>query len=52
MLGSLIDWAKAAGAEGLCLQVEASNQPARKLYGGLGLAELYRYHYQREPASS
>lgn len=52
MLASLIDWAKAAGAEGLCLQVEASNRPARNLYGGLGLKELYRYHYRREPVSS
>jgi GNAT superfamily N-acetyltransferase len=52
MLGSLIDWAKTAGAEGLCLQVEATNQPARKLYGGFGLKELYRYHYRREPVSS
>jgi GNAT superfamily N-acetyltransferase len=51
MLASLIDWGKAAGAEGLCLQVEASNQPARRLYSGLGLKELYRYHYRREPVS-
>jgi GNAT superfamily N-acetyltransferase len=52
MLASLIDWGKAAGAEGFCLQVEASNQPARRLYSGLGSKELYQYHYRREPVSS
>jgi len=49
MLSALIGWARTAGAEGVCLQVEADNQPAISLYRSLGLAELYRYHYRREP---
>jgi len=49
MLSSLIEWARTAGAEGVCLQVEAGNEPAISLYRSLGLRELYRYHYRREP---
>jgi ribosomal protein S18 acetylase RimI-like enzyme len=49
VVGALALWARDAGAEGACLQVEASNAPARALYRGFGLAtELYRYHYRRE----
>ncbi len=51
MLNGLFAWAAAAGAWGVCLQVEAPNAPAIALYQGLGLTtELYRYHYRREPA--
>lgn len=51
MLNGLCGWAAAAGARGVCLQVEAPNAPAIALYRGLGLTnELYRYHYRREPA--
>ena len=51
MLNGLFAWAVAAGARGVCLQVEAPNAPAIALYQGLGLTtELYRYHYRREPA--
>jgi ribosomal protein S18 acetylase RimI-like enzyme len=47
---SLAAWAAAAGAEGVCLEVVADNRPALALYEGIGLAaELYRYHYRREP---
>ena len=49
IIASLASWARASGATGACLQVEAGNTPARTLYRGLGLAELYRYHYRREP---
>jgi ribosomal protein S18 acetylase RimI-like enzyme len=52
VVGALAHWAREASAEGACLQVEASNEPARALYRGFGLAtELYRYHYRREPAA-
>jgi GNAT superfamily N-acetyltransferase len=50
VIASLASWARDSGATGACLQVEASNAPARALYAGFGLAELYRYHYRREPA--
>jgi N-acetylglutamate synthase len=50
VIAALADWARKAGAEGACLQVEAGNAPARALYDRFGLsAELYRYHYRREP---
>jgi N-acetylglutamate synthase len=50
LLNALFAWAAAAGARGVCLQVEAPNAPAIALYKGLGLTtELYRYHYRREP---
>jgi ribosomal protein S18 acetylase RimI-like enzyme len=50
LVSGLAAWAKANGADGLCLEVEAANLPARALYDGLGFTtELYRYHYRREP---
>jgi N-acetylglutamate synthase len=49
VIASLAFWARDSGAEGACLQVEASNAPARALYAGFGLSELYRYHYRRQP---
>jgi GNAT superfamily N-acetyltransferase len=49
VIASLALWARDSGAEGACLQVEASNTPARALYARFGLSELYRYHYRREP---
>jgi N-acetylglutamate synthase len=49
VIASLASWAQGSGATGACLQVEAGNAPARALYQSLGLAELYRYHYRREP---
>lgn len=49
-LQALIAWGKSAGAKELCLQVEAHNAPAQKLYRGLGMdREIYRYHYRRAP---
>jgi GNAT superfamily N-acetyltransferase len=49
VIASLAFWARDCGATGVCLQVEAGNAPARALYAGFGLSELYRYHYRREP---
>jgi GNAT superfamily N-acetyltransferase len=48
-IAGLAAWAQRSGATGACLQVEAKNAPARELYRGFGLAELYRYHYRRAP---
>ena len=50
VIASLASWARDNGATGACLEVEAGNAPARALYAGFGLAELYRYHYRREAA--
>jgi len=52
VIASLALWAQDGGATGACLQVEAGNMPARALYQSLGLAELHRYHYRREPPQS
>jgi GNAT superfamily N-acetyltransferase len=49
VIAALATWARDSGASGACLEVEANNAPARALYARLGLAELYRYHYRREP---
>jgi N-acetylglutamate synthase len=50
VLGALAAWGADNGATGVCLQVEATNAPARALYDGFGLkTELYRYHYRRQP---
>lgn len=49
IIASLACWARDSGATGACLQVEAGNAPARALYDGFGLSELYRYHYRRQP---
>jgi len=51
VLGALAAWAKAEGAIGACLQVQADNAPALPLYHSIGLTtELYRYHYRRGPS--
>ena len=48
-VGSLIGWARRAGASAACLQVVADNAPGRALYASLGFSkELYRYHYRRK----
>ena len=50
---TLAAWAKENGVRGACLEVEAGNLPARRLYDAIGLKrELYRYHYRREPRRS
>ena len=53
VVASLAAWARAEGARGVCLQVEASNTPARALYDRFGLTtELYRYGYRRQPEAA
>jgi GNAT superfamily N-acetyltransferase len=51
MLAALLAWGRAAGATGVCLQVQADNT-AVALYTSLGLRPLYRYRYLREPERS
>lgn len=52
-LSALIDWAATRGAQGVCLQVEATNERGMRLYRRLGLRqELYRYDYRREPGAA
>jgi GNAT superfamily N-acetyltransferase len=47
LLLSALKWARLRGAKHAWLQVQADNFAARRLYGTLGFAELYRYHYRR-----
>ena len=52
LIAAMFDWAAAQGASGVCLQVEATNDPALDLYRGLGLrTERFRYHYRRAPGT-
>jgi GNAT superfamily N-acetyltransferase len=44
-----LDWAKAQGASTGWLQVEADNKTALNLYGSLGFAAIYPYHYRGQP---
>ncbi len=46
---SALKWARLRGAKYAWLQVEASNEPALKLYRKIGFREAYRYHYRRPP---
>lgn len=47
-LASLFGWGRSLGAETVCLQVIADNEPALRLYRGLGLRQtLFAYHYRR-----
>jgi len=53
VVGSLMTWAAGKGATLSCLQVEAENAPARRLYKKLGYeTELYRYQYWRDAATA
>lgn len=47
---SALKWARLRGAKEAWLQVEADNNPARRLYESIGFTELYRYHYRRPGA--
>jgi GNAT superfamily N-acetyltransferase len=47
VMAALAFWARAGGAGGVCLPVAADNAPARALYAGMGLREVYHYHYRR-----
>jgi GNAT superfamily N-acetyltransferase len=46
---SLIGWALSRGANQGYLQVETENEPALKLYSGLGFKEAYQYWYRVRP---
>lgn len=48
---ALMHWALADGAQRAYLQVRDQNEAARRLYAGLGFADLYAYHY-RVPAGT
>lgn len=45
LLLHLLRWGKARGGENAYLQMVASNDPARRLYAGLGFREQYQYWY-------
>ncbi len=47
LMAGLTDWALRQAAEGLYLQVEVDNGPARALYDRLGFEDAYPYHYRR-----
>lgn len=49
VMAALTDHALRAGATTGLLGVEADNEPALRLYEGLGFTEHHRYHYRREP---
>jgi N-acetylglutamate synthase len=46
LVKSLLAWGWTQGASASYLQVLRRNDAARELYGGLGFAEAYRYHYR------
>lgn len=49
----LLSIAAGQGARTVYLQVEADNEPARRIYHRLGLADAYAYHYRIEaPAAA
>jgi ribosomal protein S18 acetylase RimI-like enzyme len=48
---SALKWARLRGARQAWLQVEADNAPALSLYGSLGFAKVYDYHYRRPPGA-
>ena len=45
------EWAIRCGASTMSLQVVGTNGPALAMYGRLGYAERYRYHYLERLAS-
>jgi N-acetylglutamate synthase len=49
IVGALMRWAAESGADQAYLQVVGGNAPALSLYGRLGFAEAYRYHYRLPP---
>jgi ribosomal protein S18 acetylase RimI-like enzyme len=48
----LLARAASAGARVAYLQVEATNQPARRVYDGLGFQHGYTYHYRQRPSGA
>ncbi|MDY0871978.1 GNAT family N-acetyltransferase [Dongia rigui] len=48
LVGAMLAFGITQGVEGACLQVVADNEPAIRLYRGMGFSrELYRYRYWR-----
>jgi GNAT superfamily N-acetyltransferase len=45
-------WAALHGADRLYLQVEAENDPAKRLYAGAGFVRSHGYHYRIAPVST
>ncbi len=52
VLSTIAAWACARDARRLYLQVEKSNDVARRLYQGAGFTELATYHYRVGPATT
>ena len=50
LMAALTAWAGDQGAGHLYLQVEEDNEPAQRLYAGLGFDFAYHYHYRRAAA--
>jgi ribosomal protein S18 acetylase RimI-like enzyme len=49
VVSELLRWGRDRGAARSYLQVEADNEPALRLYAGLGFHEAYRYGYRLLP---
>ncbi|RYE88704.1 MAG: GNAT family N-acetyltransferase [Hyphomicrobiales bacterium] len=49
VMAAALNWTRQAGATSAAIQVLAGNAPALGLYGSLGFAQVYDYHY-RSPA--
>ncbi len=50
VMAAALNWTKSAGARSSVIQVLGNNAPALRLYGSLGFAPAYDYHY-RKPAA-
>jgi GNAT superfamily N-acetyltransferase len=46
VMGAALNWTRDAGAIGAGLSIAADNAVAKKLYGSLGFAYAYDYHYR------
>jgi N-acetylglutamate synthase len=46
VMEALLGWAHREGCASAALQVLAANEPARRLYAGLGFVDAFAYHYR------